>query len=74
MIIDTKDPRHIYADEGKELWRKEDGAGPCIEAILGYHKFNDGTIRLETANDYEEKDITEEEKNKNNLFNNEDKQ
>lgn len=60
MLINEK---YIKAENGKGIYRKEDGSGPFIEVIMGLHQHN-GIIRWETADDFEERDLVLEENNK----------
>lgn len=60
MIKSSTSSNHIYASEGKQLWRSDDQVGPSNEVIFGRHLFSDGIIRMETEEDFEEKDATEE--------------
>lgn len=59
MIIDPKNNNHIFAEEGKGLFRKVDETGPFIEVIFGYYVFN-GVARMEKIEDFEERDIPSE--------------
>lgn len=60
MKYDLNSSKHIIADEGKGFYRKEDGTGPFTEVIFGQYPFKNG-IRQETEEDFEEKDLPEED-------------
>ena len=47
--------KKIYADKGKSLYRREDGSGPFKCVSLGFGIFNNGSLRSEKAEDYEER-------------------
>lgn len=60
MKYDKNSMKHIIADDGKGFYRKEDGSGPFTEVIFGQYPFKNG-IRQETEEDFEERDIPEED-------------
>lgn len=65
MTIDANNPQHIIADEGKKIVRKSDNFNYGTEVYLGYTYYIGGEKlsepHLETVEDMEEVDMTEEE-------------
>lgn len=56
MIIDAKNPKHIIAEDGKVLYRRNDNAGPFKEVLLGMYNYG-GIMQYETEKDFYEAEI-----------------
>lgn len=65
MTIDSNNPKHIIADEGKKIVRKSDGLNYGKEVYLGYTYYIGGQKlnepHLEVVDDMIEVDLTPEE-------------
>lgn len=65
MTIDSNNPSHIIADEGKKIVRKSDGLDYGKEVYLGYTYYIGGVKlnepHLEVVEDMQEVDMTPEE-------------
>lgn len=61
MKIDPNNKNHLFADEGKVLYRKYDGSGPFLEVLLGRYRYG-YIMKNEIASDFEERDAENNEK------------
>ena len=58
MIIDTKNEKHLIAEEGKKLARLKDLRDTYFEVWLGYYTDENGVRKMDTKENFTEMNIS----------------